>query len=231
MKAIIKNELKKYFYSPLGYIVIGGFLVIFSLYVLSGIVSYLTLDLGIALYYTIELGFPVIIGLLTMGMFAEERKNGTEKLLLTSPISTFKIVLAKFFSAMIVCGIGLLITLIHYFIFRIFGEYSFVEALTQILGVMFVAAAGISFGMFASSLVDNPVIAGAITIITMELWTILASNVGINNMLFSITHLSALYINFGRGVISIADILILCLFTVLFFTLTLLSFKRRRLVK
>lgn len=231
MGAIIKNELKKYFYSPLGYIVIGVFLVVFSLYILSGIVSYMTLDIGLALYYTIELGFPIIIGLLTMGMFAEERKNGTEKLLFTSPISTFKMVLAKFISAAIVIGIGLIFTLIFYFVFRLYGDYIFIEALTQIVGMVFISAAGISFGMFASSLVENPIIAGAITMIPMILWSTIASTFGIDNMLFSTTHFSSLYINFARGIISIADILILFLFTALFFTLTLLSFKRRKLVK
>jgi hypothetical protein len=65
----------------------------------------------------------------------------------------------------------------------------------------------------------------------MILWSIIASTFGADSLLFSITHISNLYINFGRGVISLANILILIAFTALFFTLTLLSFKRRKLVK
>ena len=78
------------------------------------------------------------------------------------------------------------ISFIYYIIFRIYGAYSFGEAFTQIIGFMLVSLAGISFGMFASSLVDNPVIAGAITIIPMILWTLVLSRFGVNNILFSL---------------------------------------------
>ena len=231
MKAIIKNELRKYFYSPLGYIVIGVFLVLFSLYIVSGIITYGILDMGIAFFFTAELGLPVMICLLAMGIFAEERKNGTDKILLTAPISTFKMVLAKFLAAGMVIGIGLLFTMVYFFVMRTYGTYSFIEALTQMIGFLLISLAGISFGMFASSLVDNPVIAGALIIIPMLFWSTVGTNFGVENTIFSITHLSNLYINFARGIISIADVLILCLFIALFFALTMIVFKRRRLVK
>ncbi len=230
MKAIIKNELRKYFYSPLGYIIVGAFIIIFSLYVLSGIASYRILDLGIAFYCTIDLAFPVLIALLTMGIFAEERKSGTEKILLTAPISTTKMILAKLIAATIVVVIATLLTSVFYFIFNGYGAYGLGEAITQQVGFILVAIAGISFGMFASSLCDNPVIAGAIVFVPALLMTIF-SGVGIGSSLFDIIRISSLYINFAKGIISVADILILCLFTTLFFTLTLLGFKRRRLVK
>ena len=231
MKAIIKNELRKYFYSPLGYIVIGLILVVFSLYMLSGIVMDKIFDMGISLYYTLELALSIIVALASMGLFAEERKTGTEKILLSAPISTFKMILSKFLSVGIIVLIAGILMTVEFFIFKAFGPYSIVEGMAQILGFMLVLMAGVSFGMFVSSVSENSIIAGALTIIPMIIFNIVSTQLMVENALMSIIYLPRLYINFARGIISIADILVLLLFIAFFFILTMLVFKRRKLVK
>ena len=98
MWAIIKKEFRSYFYSPVGYVFIGAFLlmssVFFSIYTLAyGSVQYSGL-----FYSTVQL-LTFTIAILTMGMFAGERKNGTETILFTSSRSITSIVLRKIFSS------------------------------------------------------------------------------------------------------------------------------------
>ena len=92
MWAVLKKELKSYFLSPIGYVAIGLFLIVFSLFFYLTTISQRAIDLGNLYYNTARYGLLVIVPIITMRMFAEERKNGTEQLLLTSPKSITGIV-------------------------------------------------------------------------------------------------------------------------------------------
>ena len=101
MWAVIKKEFKSYFYTPIGYIFIGVFLIAFSISFYFSVIGYGNVNFEY-IYYTLPtiLVLAFIIPLLTMRSFSEERKTGTEQLLLTSPISITKIVLGKFIAAL-----------------------------------------------------------------------------------------------------------------------------------
>ncbi len=94
MWAIIKKEVKNYFLSPIGYVFIGAFLLMSSVFFYLFIYQYGIVQYSELFYYTAEL-LTFTIALLTMGMFAGERKNGTETLLFTSSRSITSIVLRK----------------------------------------------------------------------------------------------------------------------------------------
>ena len=113
MWAIFKKELKTYFLSPIGYIAIGIFMLVYSIFFYLTTIMYGSLDMGNLYYATARYGLLLIIPLLTMRMFAEERKSGTEQLLLTSPRSVTSIVLGKFFAAVMVIVITLLLSIIY----------------------------------------------------------------------------------------------------------------------
>ena len=108
MWAILKKELKTYFLSPIGYISIGIFMIVYSIFFYLTTISYGSIFMGDLYYATARYGLLLMVPLLTMRIFSEERKNGTEQLLLTSPRSVTSIVIGKFFAAVIV----ILITLI-----------------------------------------------------------------------------------------------------------------------
>ena len=102
MWAVLKKEFKTYFLSPIGYVFIGLFLAMFSiLFYITTIYQGMT-TFQYVFYYSAIYTVVFIIPLLTMRMFAEERKNGTEQLLITSPRSMIGIVLGKFFAAVLV---------------------------------------------------------------------------------------------------------------------------------
>ena len=136
MWAITKKELKNYFLSPIGYVYIGIFLMACSLFFYLDIFQYLETDFSYMFGSSVTV-LTFIVPLLTMRMFAEERKNGTEQLLLTSPKSITQIVLGKFLAAVIVVLISSLLTLMHFAILSYFGEPDIATSLLAILGFSF----------------------------------------------------------------------------------------------
>ena len=216
MKAILKKELKSYFLSPIGYVVIGIFLLCFSVFFYLTVLSSGSVDLGALYYYTALYGLIIIVPILTMRMFAEERKNGTEQLLLTSPTSMFQVVIGKLMAALCVIIITLLVSFLFYAIVRFFGEPS----ITQVLTAMLV-------GMFASSLTENQIIAGIITVAFL----IISLFVTDISSIFSGFALINFYTSFAQGVISFENMISLILFSILFIGLTIIVMQRRKLVK
>lgn len=227
MRAILKKELKSYFLSPIGYVVIGIFLLCFSVFFYLTALSTGSVDLGGLYYYTALYGLIIIVPILTMRMFAEERKNGTEQLLLTSPISIFKIVMGKLLAALSVILITLLISFLFYFIVSFFGEPSLNKVLVAMFGFIFISIATLSVGMFASSLTENQIIAGIITVAFL----IISLFITDISSLFSGFTLINFYNSFANGVISIENIISLTLFSFVFISLTILVMQRRKMIK
>ena len=111
MWAIIKKEVRTYFLSPIGYVFVGLFLLMASLFFYSEVlVTGSTMFSNI--FYSLSTILIMIVPLLTMRTFSEERKDGTEQLLLTAPRSVTSIVLGKFFAALIVLLIAVVLTFI-----------------------------------------------------------------------------------------------------------------------
>ena len=133
MWAIMKKEFKSYFLSPIGYVYIGIFLLTCSLFFYLDIFSYQSTEFY-SMFGTAATILTFIVPILTMRMFSEERKTGTEQLLLTSPRSVTSIVLGKFFAACLVVLISTIATLMYYLILLRFGKPNFGSSIVAILG-------------------------------------------------------------------------------------------------
>lgn len=227
MKAILKKELKSYFLSPIGYVVMGIFLFCFSIFFFLTVLTSGTVDLGALYYYTALYGLIIIVPILTMRMFAEERKNGTEQLLLTSPISMVKVVLGKLMAALSVIIITLLMSFLFFFIVSFFGKPNLGAVLVAILGFILISIASLSVGMFASSLTENQIIAGVITVAFLII-SIFLTDI---SSIFSGFTLINLYTSFAQGVISIENVISLVLFSMVFISFTIIVMQRRKMVK
>ena len=227
MWAVMKKELKSYFLSPIGYVFIGLFLAMFSIIfyittVYQGAVTY-----QYVFFYSVMYIVVFIIPLLTMRMFSEERKNGTEQLLITSPRSMVTIVLGKFLAAILVIVITEIFTLIYFGIICYFKTPDIPTVLTTMLGFLLLSMAYISLGMFISSLTENQIIAG-ISTIAIFILTWLAPN--ISSSLTSVSLIEKFY-PFATGVFPITETISLLSIAVMFVTLTMIIMKRRKLVK
>lgn len=227
MWAIAKKEFKQYFLSPIGYVYIGIFLLTCSLFFYLDIFSYQSTQFA-RMFGSASTVLTFIIPLLTMRMFAEERKNGTEVLLLTSPRSVTQIVLGKFIAGALVILVSTFATFIYYFILQFFGAPQFASSLIAIIGFSLLALAYVSFGMFASSLTENQVIAAIISIGFFLLSWFLPNIV---TALSDYSLMYAFYNSFYAGTIGISNLVLLLSFTAMFIVFTIMVIQRRKNVK
>ena len=227
MWEVYKKELKSYFLSPIGYVVIGILLLVCSVFFYLTAVGTGSIDLGGLYFYVALYGLIITVPILTMRMFAEERKTGTEQLILTSQVGISGVVFGKFLAAMAVIGVTLLISIMFFVIVSFFGSPNIKVLLVNILGFLLVSMAAISLGMFASSITENQIIAGIITIAFL----IMSLFMGDLNSVFSNLSLISFYQKFSTGVISLSEVVGLLSFTGMFIAFTIIVMQRRKLVK
>lgn len=228
MWAVFKKELKSYFLSPIGYVVVGILLLSFTIFFYSTTIAYgSSVDLGALYAYGVIYGLLIVVPILTMRTFAEERKSGTEQLILTSPVSVIGVVLGKFFAALGVIAVALIISLMYFAIMCYFGSPSLTVTLVYMLGFLFVSGAGIAIGMFASSITENQVIAGVLTMGFLILSLFLPA-VGDE---FPDVAIINFYDKFSLGLISIQEVVGALTFTAMFIAFTIIVMQRRKLVK
>lgn len=227
MWAIFKKELKTYFLSPIGYIAIGIFMVMYSIFFYLTTISYGSIFMGDLYYATARYGLLLMVPLLTMRMFSEERKNGTEQLLLTSPRSVTSIVLGKFLAATAIIFISLIFSIVYAVIISFFGSVNIPTLIVTMFGFLLVAIASISIGMLASSITENQIISAIITIIVLVApWFLVDIST-----IFSSINLMDKFMSFPRGLISIADTVSLISISVMCILITIILIKRRKAVK
>lgn len=227
MWAIIKKEVKSYFLSPIAYIFIGLFLMMSSIFFYIDVYVFSSTKFS-NMFYSVSTILTFIVPILTMRMFAEERKNGTEVLLFTSPRSITSIVLGKFFAATIVIVVCEICTLLYYCILMYFGNPHVISTIVTLFGFLLLAMAYISFGMFASSITENQIIAGVITMAGLIILWFLPSFF-IQTSEFSLINIFSN--TFAQGMITIQGIILFISFTVLFNILTILNISKRKSVK
>ncbi len=226
MFAVLKKELKSYFYTPIGYIFISLFLVAMSFVFYNYTFSQGSLHFEYVIWdSTVVLTF--LIPVITMRMFSEEKKNGTDQLLVTSPKSIITIVFGKFFAATFVTIITCLLMFAYYGILSKFGHVNIVEPLVAMLGFILLSMAFISFGMFASAITEHQVIAAIIPIV----FFLLLSFASIQTGLLQFFSLTQMYQKFPQGIISLKEVVGYISFIFLFVFLTIIFLQRRKSVK
>lgn len=226
MGAIIKKELKNYFLSPIGYVFIGLFLIMFSIFFYVDVFNYQSTNFEY-IFYSGATILTFIVPILTMRTFAEERKTGTEQLLLTAPISITKIVLGKFFAATLIIVVTEICTFMYYIILCIFGNPQIITALVTLLGFLLLGMSYISFGILASSITENQIIAGIVT----TGFFILSWFLPQFDNIFTNVSLMNLYSKFPTGQIDIADTITFISFIIMCLLLTIIFIQRRKMVK
>ena len=163
MIAVLKHELRSYFHSLTAY-VFGAFLLAFvgfgaMLYNLQAAVSNFEYVLSFS-----SLIFVVIVPILTMRVVAEERKQKTDQLLYSLPITTVQVIVGKYLALLILYLIPLTIISVYPLIFAQFGEVYLLTSYGSILAFFIMGAALIAVGVFISSLTDNQGLAAGIGI-------------------------------------------------------------------
>ena len=158
MFAIFKRELRSYFTSLVGYVVIGVMLAFTGLYYSANCLVYGTSDFSTVLYST-TLVMLFLLPALTMRSFADERRNKTDQLLLTSPVGIPSIVMGKYFAQLAVFAVPMAAVAIMPLVLTAFGTISLTSAYATWLAYFLMGAACIAIGTFVSALTENQIIA------------------------------------------------------------------------
>ena len=163
MSAVFSHELKNYFQSLTAY-VFGAFLLAFTgigalMYNINAAVSNFEYVLDFC-----SIVFAVIVPILTMRVIAEERKQKTDQLLYSLPITTTQVILGKYLALLVVYAIPLCIISLYPLLFRRYGEVYLLTAYGSILAFFIMGAALIALGVFISSLTENQGFAAGIGI-------------------------------------------------------------------
>lgn len=222
MFTIIKKELKSYFLSSIGYIFIGLFLLMLSIFFYVDIYLYSSTNFE-NMFYSGSTILTFTIPLITVKLFAKEEKNGSDVLLFNSPKNTTKIVLSKFFSSVIVVMVLEVLTVIYMGILMYFGNPHFSTAILTLIGFLLLAMAYISCGMFISSITESKVISSILTIIVfIIIWV--APN--FYNIFENYSLINSFTETFLQGILSFKSVILLLSFTLFFILLTILKLSK-----
>ncbi len=248
MFAIIKKELRSYFYSPIAYVIIGVFLffmgVIFTKFVdiyqrynmaqRFGQAQGITLDkLATYLYQNMAFLLCFLTPFLTMRLFAEEKRNSTLELLFTAPIRGSELVLGKFLSAFILMGVMVALSFVYVLFMILWGTPDLSIIGITYLGVLLAIGCYISLGTLISAMTSSQAIAAVWTFITLLfLWLLQSLAQGITSRWDTpigsvewgptLTFISPLshFNSFAEGLVHLKDVSYFITFTALILFLT-----------
>lgn len=234
MNAIRKRDLQGFFRSPLGYVYTGAFLAVMNLYFFATCVLSSSSDVS-SVFSNMLIVFLFLMPILTMRLFSEDYKQGTDRLLLTAPISVWAIVGGKFLAAIGVLLRALLGTVPWLLIILLFGTPSWSAILGCYIAVLCAAAIFAAMGMFLSSLTESQLIAAVLSFaLFLGLYVIdmLSYSMGTDGLLGSILNWFSIftrYDTFMSGQFSLGNLIYFLSLTGLFLYLTARVLERRRM--
>lgn len=232
MCAIYKKELRAYLTSMTGYIFMAVLLAVTSLYYVANCLvgGYSVFGAILSSVYFVLL---IIVPVLTMRSMAEEKRQKTDQLLMTAPVSLWKIVLGKYLAMVTVFLIPMAILCLYPLILLRFGSVSLPMAYTAILGYTLFGAACLAIGLFLSAVTESQVIAAVLTfgvLFFLNMASGIANVIGASGLLASILNALCIYqpfINFVQGMFDLTGILyyMTVIVLALFLTVQLLQKK------
>jgi ABC-2 type transport system permease protein len=187
--AIAQKELRSYFASPIAYLVIGFFALLYG-YFYAVMLQYfvragmnmgpmqqqalnINQDMLRPLLQNVTVLLLFVLPAMTMRTYAEERRSGTIELLLTSPLTDMQIIMGKFLGALALYAVMLSVTLIHVAILFIYGSPEWKPIVTSYLGLLLLGGSFLSVGLFISTLTTNQIVAYIVTFsVFLLLWII-----------------------------------------------------------
>jgi ABC-2 type transport system permease protein len=240
MQTIFFKELKVFFNSLIAYLVISVFLFLaglfFWLYPDTNIIDYGFADMG-SFFSICPYVFLFLIPAICMKMFSEEYRLGTFELLFTKPLSTLDVVLGKYLACLSIVFLALLPTFIYvvslYFLGNPVGNIDLSATFGSYLGLLFLASAFVSIGIFCSALTQNQIVAFIASAILCYFFYDGISQIGsliTGNIGYWIEYLGIAY-HFeaiSRGVLDTRDLIYYLSFTAIFLLLATLVINKKR---
>lgn len=233
MKTILRREIKAYFNSPIGYIILAAFWALAGWYFYISVLFTATAELR-TVYNAMATISVFLIPIMTMRMFSEDKRLRTDQALLTAPLSLWELVLGKFFSGICVYAVNIGIVLVYGITVSVFAKVEWAVTIGLFIGMMMFGGAMIAIGMFISSLTENQIIAaiGTFAVLLVEgVMDTVAELVSgfpvLQSIIYAISFNDRFY-DFTLGVIMLKDVVFFLSVQFLFCYLTTRVFERRR---
>ena len=232
MAAIFKRELGSYFNTAVGYVVLAVFWFFSGLSFYTYCLLYNTSSMSM-FFASMFVIIVLVIPLITMRSFSEERHRKTDQALLTASVSLFEIVFGKFMAAFVLYLLCSLVFILYAIIISTFTAPDWAVFFSTYLGIVLLGAAVIAIDMFISALTESQIIAAAVAIgvgILINRLGEIASYINtewITNVINRISfdkHFS----NFSTGILSLPSIVYYLSVTAVFLFLTARVFEKRR---
>jgi len=247
---IFKKEMRLYFTSPVAWVIMSVFLFIagYFFYSIFGYYTRVSMqsamnpamarDLNVTdsvlrpLFSNISVILLLLMPLVTMRLFAEERRSGTIELLLTYPVRDGAVLIGKYLAGLTLYVIMLALTLFYPLLVAYFARVEWGPLATGYLGLLLMGATFLGVGIFASSLTENQIVASIITFgVLLIFWVIGWSSDYLGGTWGRVlSHLSLIehFDSFAKGVLDTRDVLYYVDFTIVALFLTLRSLEARR---
>jgi ABC-2 type transport system permease protein len=237
MKAILLREIKSFFGSPIGYLVIAVFLLLNGLFLWVFEGDYNILNSGFAdlsPFFTIAPWILIfLIPAVTMRSFSDEKKQGTLELLLTKPISLWQIVNGKFLGALLLIVIAIIPTFIYVYVVSSLGmpegNIDMGSTMGSYFGLLFLISAYTAIGIFTSALSENQIVAFILSVFGCFLFYFafegLSNYIPAAENFISYLGMDSHFKSMARGVIDTRDILYFVSLTILFLSFTVYKLK------
>lgn len=236
MKALLIREIKSFFGSPIGYLVVGLFLLMTGLFLWVFTGDFNILNLGYAdlnpFFKLTPWIFIFLIPAITMRSFSEEIKQGTIELLFTKPINLWQIVLGKYLGAFTLVLIALLPTLLYVWVLSNYGapagSIDLGSTWGSYFGLLFLASTYISIGVFTSTLTENQIVSFILAVLFSFIvyYGFEAVSNTFNMPFISNLGIESHFTSMSRGVIDTRDLIYFISSSFLFLYITVFQLKR-----
>lgn len=234
MWAVCSKELQLYFFSPTSYFAIAIYVLLSSLLFYVSFVVYQPsiIDYRLVLGDTMFM-LLMVVPLLTMRLMSEEFRQGTDELLMTSPVTATEIVVGKYLASLALLIVLILCNMIYPLTMSFFGKLDMTLFLLAVLGVFLMGAAMMAVGLFASSLSQHQMVAAVIGfVLLLVLWLMDSFMAGSGSaslqQWLEPFSLSGRINNLIKGVLHGPDILFYITLTALFLILSIQVVERKR---
>lgn len=237
MKALLLREIKSFFGSPVGYLVIALFLLLNGLFLWVFDGDFNILNSGFAdmspFFKLSPWIFLFLIPAITMRSFSDEKKQGTLELLFTKPLSMWQIVNGKFLGAFFLIVVALIPTLIYVWIVSYFGNpqgnIDIGSTMGSYFGLLFLASTYCAIGVFTSTLSENQIVAFIVAVFICFVFYFGFESIGDlfnqNNGFISKLGMDYHFKSMSRGVIDTRDVIYFSSVTLFFLALTVFQLK------
>lgn len=233
MGAIFRRELKAYFTSPIAYIFIAVFYLYTGTFFASYNLEYGSTDMSVVFSNAFVI-MMILLPLLTMRLFTEERRLRTDQCLLTAPVNLFSIVMGKFFAALCIflCAMAVYVLYVITLV-ALAGSVAWATIIGNFIALLLLGASFIAIGIFVSAMTENQVVAAIVSFIIIMIFYLidmLAGNVTVEwlrNIMASLGFYTRYY-EFSTGIFNVTSLLFFLSTIFIFNFLTVRALEKRR---